>query len=338
MLSWSCLAACVASCATPGTRGPDPRTTARATREGGAAAGANPVNPFKGERLWVDPDSKARGFARRVAAERPEDAALLRKLSEQPQAIWVGGWIGEPEAWMRRQMNRTAGKGFLPVFVVYNIPLRDCGHHSKGGADGAPAYRAWIDALAAGIGPRKAVVILEPDGLPLLDKCLTPAQQVERLSMIRHAVARFGAQGGTSVYLDAGHSDWVPAAKMAARLRDAGIEKAAGFSLNVSNYKRNDALIAYGRQVSAGVGGKPFIIDTSRNGNGPPDTAGDASWCNPDGRALGPAPTAETGDALVHAYLWIKTPGESDGECNGGPKAGTFWPEQAIGLARRAGL
>ena len=47
-------------------------------------------------------------------------------------------------------------------------------------------------------------------------------------------------------------------------------------------------------------------------------------------------PTAQTGDPLVDALLWIKRPGESDGACNGGPPAGTWWPEDALG-ARPAG-
>ncbi|GFH79734.1 hypothetical protein Sgou_44040 [Streptomyces gougerotii] len=82
---------------------------------------------------------------------------------------------------------------------------------------------------------------------------------------------------------------------------------------------------------------KPFVVDTSRNGNGP-FTDGDPAerWCNPPGRALGEAPTTRTGDDLVDAYLWIKRPGESDGECKGGPKAGQWWPEYALGLAKAA--
>jgi len=44
----------------------------------------------------------------------------------------------------------------------------------------------------------------------------------------------------------------------------------------------------------------------------------------------------DTGQALVDAYLWIKTPGESDGTCNGGPKAGQWWADYALGLARSA--
>jgi endoglucanase len=41
-------------------------------------------------------------------------------------------------------------------------------------------------------------------------------------------------------------------------------------------------------------------------------------WCNPPGRGLGLRPTATTGQPLADAYLWIKTPGQSEGQCNRG--------------------
>ncbi|MYR13850.1 endoglucanase, partial [Streptomyces sp. SID724] len=47
-------------------------------------------------------------------------------------------------------------------------------------------------------------------------------------------------------------------------------------------------------------------------------------------------PTTDTGDDRLDAYLWIKRPGDSDGTCRGGPPAGDWWPEYALGLARRA--
>ena len=39
---------------------------------------------------------------------------------------------------------------------------------------------------------------------------------------------------------------------------------------------------------------------------------------------------------LNDALYWIKAPGESDGSCNGGPTAGVWWPQYALGLAQRA--
>ncbi len=83
----------------------------------------------------------------------------------------------------------------------------------------------------------------------------------------------------------------------------------------------------YGANVSQLLGGKHFVVDTSRNGNG-----SNGEWCNPTGRAIGQTPTNQTGNALVDALLWVKTPGESDGTCNGGPSAGVWWPDYALSL------
>jgi endoglucanase len=98
-----------------------------------------------------------------------------------------------------------------------------------------------------------------------------------------------------------------------------------------------------------------FVVDTSRNGLGPwqpPAYPDPQDWCNPPGRAVGLAPTLNTGPPLVDAYLWIKIPGESDGECTRGlgpagetvdpewgiidPAAGDWFPAMALQLARNA--
>jgi endoglucanase len=98
-----------------------------------------------------------------------------------------------------------------------------------------------------------------------------------------------------------------------------------------------------------------FVVDTSRNGRGPWTTTtpypDKQDWCNPPGRGLGLRPTADTGVALADAYLWVKTPGQSDGQCNRGiagsttdpewggitdPAAGDWFPQQALELARLA--
>ncbi len=122
---------------------------------------------------------------------------------------------------------------------------------------------------------------------------------------------------------------------MALRLRAAGVDRAAGFSTNVSNFQRTDHEVAYGTYLSALLGGKAFVVDTSRNGNGPLAGPDGTVWCNPDGRALGPAPAA-TGTGPHVANLWIKTVGRSDGTCNGGPAAGAYWESYVLGLAERA--
>ena len=71
-----------------------------------------------------------------------------------------------------------------------------------------------------------------------------------------------------------------------------------------------------------------------RNGLGP---AGNGETCNPAGRALGTPPTALTAAAHADAYLWVKHPGESDGECGrGDPVAGSWSNALALDLAGRA--
>lgn len=289
------------------------------------------TNPFAGLPLYVDPNSPARRQAETWRRSQPADAELIAQIAAQPTAKWFGGWVRDIRREVASAVNTITGSGALPVFVAYNIPARDCGSHSAGGAAGMDAYRKWTGEFARGLGGRRAIVILEPDALAQLD-CLTPQQRVDRMTLIREAVVTLKAQGA-SVYIDAGHSRWKPPAEMAERLRQAGIDHAAGFALNVSNVRATAENVAYGERVSRLVGGKHFVVDTSRNGIPGIDPK---SWCNPRGRALGVKPTTNTGHPLIDAFLWVKLPGESDGTCGGGPAAGTWWAEYALELSRLA--
>jgi endoglucanase len=286
-------------------------------------------NPFAGKRLYVDPNSEAKRQAEAIRRSRPQDAALLTQIADRPVARWLGGWVGDIGQEVSNAVTTIVGSGALPVFVAYNIPGRDCGSYSAGGAGGSAAYRSWIRSFAAGIRGRRSIVILEPDALAGMD-CLSAAGQQDRLALLKDAVQVLEAEGA-AVYLDAGHAGWQPPRVMAERLQQAGIALASGFSLNVSNYISNASNISYGEQLSRLVGGKHFIIDTSRNG-----AANTTEWCNPRGQALGIAPTTNTGHPLVDAFLWVKQPGESDGTCQGGPKAGSWWTQMALELSRAA--
>jgi endoglucanase len=310
-------------------------------------------------------------------------------------------------------------------------------------------YTAWIDAFAAGIGRAEVVVILEPDGLGIipwydpygdadgsnvLEWC-QPAEAdpdqaaADRFYMLNYAVDALQGQPNAHVYLDGTHSAWLGVGDAAHRLVQAGVARADGFFLNVSNYHYTANLLQYGGWVSrcvayatavnpgdfvncpnqywnggplpakiaellgewTGVALSPygvwsdetddpflntsginlryanmlgdtqptarFVIDASRNGRGPwqppagvyPDPQ---DWCNPPGRGLGQRPTANVTAPLLDALLWVKIPGESDGECTRGlgpagetvdpewgvidPAAGDWFPAMALDLARRA--
>jgi endoglucanase len=358
-----------------------------------------------------------------------DDARLIKKMIETPQALWLTK--GTPKSVMqdvRNAVHRAADKGQVAVLVAYNIPFRDCAQYSAGGATTVDEYKAWIDGFAAGIGNETAVVILEPDGLGIIPWYKQfrglPAQAGgyewcqpgeanedtaadERFEMMNYAVDSLKAHPNVSLYLDATHSGWLGSGDAAHRLVQAGVNRADGFFLNVSNYQTTERLVKYGTWVSkciafashpASWGNghydwcasqyypanpndfstwtltdqwytanvesqgwwyeesvlKHFVIDTSRNGQGPwtppAHPAGDAQdWCNPPDRGLGLLPTANTGLTLVDAYLWVKIPGESDGQCyrwTSGPldpvrgiedpAAGAWFPEMALELVHNA--
>ncbi len=291
-----------------------------------------PASPLSTMQLYVEPRGSARIQANAWSRSRPDDATLIERIARQPQALWLGEWRSNVRVSVARRVSRARSAGRVPVLVAYNIPNRDCGQHSTGGLPSAEAYRTWIGRVADGIGRSPAVVILEPDALAGFD-CLSKGQRHERIELIRYAVERLSARPATAVYIDAGNAGWVRPATIARRLRAAGVTRARGFAINVAGFETTARSRSYGRAISRRTGGAHFVIDTSRNGAGP---AGPGEWCNPPGRALGEFPTTQTGDPLVDALLWVKRPGESDGQCNGGPPAGTWWPDYALDLARRA--
>jgi endoglucanase len=111
----------------------------------------------------------------------------------------------------------------------------------------------------------------------------------------------------------------------------------------------------YAQNMGNAVAATHFVIDTSRNGDGPNNmqayastpydqpasvigTLASGNWCNPPNSGLGLRPTADTGVPLLDAYLWVKTPGQSDGQCDaaGGVRAWDYsdytqpgWPTTA---------
>ncbi len=361
------------------------------------------------------------------------DADLIREMIGTPQAAWFskGTPKGVQQA-VKNTVKRAAGKGTVPVLVAYNIPFRDCAQFSAGGATTVAEYEAWIDGFAAGIGDSEALVILEPDGLGIIPwykqfrglaseatdyEWCQPAEADEatadddRFAMLNYAVDALKAHPNVRVYLDGTHSAWLGSGDAAHRLSQAGVERADGFFVNVSNYRLTEHLEKYGTWIAkclwfatdpgswgyghfdwcasqyfpadpndfstwtltdqwyvdnvesqtwvpypGDAGLTRFVIDTSRNGQGhwtPTASYPDPQdWCNPPDRGLGMRPTADTGHALIDAYLWVKIPGESDGECTRGlgpagttvdpewglidPAAGEWFPEMALDLAHNA--
>jgi endoglucanase len=300
-----------------------------AASEGAAGEDAVTGSPFDGTDGFYVPPSQAADWV----AANPDDprADVIRdRIAQVPASVWLTGGSGVGDV-VDTTVAAAAAENTVPVLVAYNVPGRDCGQFSAGGAGGADAYRAWIDEFAAAIGDRPAIVIVEPDALAGID-CLSEQNQQDRLDLLRYAVEQFAASAPNAwTYLDAGHAQWQPAGVMAERLQAAGVATARGFALNVSNYYTTAENEAYGDQVNAALGeATPFVVDTSRNGNG-----SNGEWCNPAGRAIGVEPNVHELGAGLEMELWVKLPGESDGDCGigAGTSAGQFVPDIAFELA-----
>jgi endoglucanase len=311
---------------------------------GGVTAAPPPPAPSSsavpapaGQSFYVwDGTSAARQSVALRAQGRSAEADVLARLAASPSARWLVG-AADDRATVEEQTRLAAAAERTALFVAYDIPHRDCGQFSAGGAPDAAAYRAWIDGVAAGLGEGRAWVVLEPDAVPHALEACGPqgTDATERYGLLAYAVRELKKHPQVRVYLDAGNPGWVQdRAALAEALRRAGVAEADGFALNVSNFYRTEETAAYGAELSAALGGKHFVIDTSRNGNGP---LGSGAWCNPPGRALGEPPTTRTDRPGVDAYLWVKIPGESDGDCGRGePGPGQFWLGYALGLAGAA--
>ncbi|WP_101831951.1 glycoside hydrolase family 6 protein [Frankia canadensis] len=316
---------------------PDPtRCPAGAGQSGGGqdAGGAPgpgrdraPRGPF-----LVDPRSQAA----QVAAANPATAQAIAPLVQTPTAFPVGDWLTDVTGEVRSRTAAATASGSTAVFMIYAIPHRDvAAGFSAGGLPDAGAYRQFTRQVAAGIGAARAVLVLEPDALGQIDE-LAPGQAAERYVLLRDAVDVYASLPATSVYLDGANCGWIAPGEMARRLAQAGVAHARGFAVNVANYYRTGDEVSRAEIVAGLLGGAHYVVDTSRNGRGPASGLANA-WCNPPGRGLGIRPTTETGYPHADAFLWVKTPGASDGECGrGDPSAGTWWQRAATDLVRNA--
>jgi len=290
---------------------------------GGSAQAAS--SPF-----YVDPGTNA---AQWVAAN-PGDSRtpMIRdRIAATPQGRWFTTTnTSAVRAEVDSYVGAAAAAGKVPIMVVYDIPNRDCGGASGGGAPSHDAYRAWIDQVAAGIAGRPAAIVLEPDVLALMTNCQSADQQNQTKASIAYAGKKLkSGSSQTKVYFDIGHSAWLAPSEAASRLRAADISNSGdGISTNVSNYRSTGDEAGFAKSVLNAVGDSRLraVIDTSRNGNGPLGS----EWCDPAGRAIGTPSTDATGDAQIAAYLWVKPPGEADG-CIA--SAGQFVPQRAYDLA-----
>jgi len=288
-----------------------------------------------GTQFYADPHSQVVQWDAAHGSDSREPA-IASRIASVPQGIWFSNYRpATVQSDVSAVTSAAAAAGKTPVLVVYEIPNRDCGGASAGGAPDIGSYESYIQSFANGLGSHQVIVILEPDSLAL-QTCLNSQQAADRDNAIAFAGARLkAADPAAKVYMDAGHSEWNSPSSQAATLTAAGVKTSSdGIFSNVSNFMTTSAEVSYDKQVLGALGNPSnlhLVVDTSRNGNGP---ASGNPWCDPSGRALGQVPTANTGDSAVDAYLWVKPPGESDGCADA---AGTFDPALAYAMITNGG-
>ncbi len=245
-----------------------------------------------------------------------------------------------------RTSTEASRQGTVPIYQLYAIPGRDaCAGYSSGGFKTAQDYQLWIDKITLSL-KTNAVFAIEADAIAqtIRGGCMNPQQITERYTLLKDTVTRLKASPQVlATYLDAGHPEWFPDPSVLTEpLTKSGIATASGIAVNVSFYEASADTARWSQKLitllSPQGQKKGAIIDTSRNGRGAPaDTVtGQARWCNPPGRGIGPIPATNVASPQIHAYFWGKITGESDGDCFGHPPAGTFEPEAALELARNA--
>ncbi|RQM05261.1 hypothetical protein DH86_00001796, partial [Scytalidium sp. 3C] len=254
-----------------------------------------------------------------------------------------------------RALNKAgANPPVAGTFVVYDLPDRDCSAAASNGEysiadNGVANYKAYIDsivALAKSYSDVKIILVIEPDSLANLVTNLSVAKcanaQSAYIECVTYAIQQLNLPN-VSMYLDAGHAGWLgwsanigPAAQLFGSLYKNASSPAAvrGLATNVANYNawsistcpsytQGDSNCDEQKYVNALAPlltqqGFPahFITDTSRNGVQPTQQQQWGDWCNVIGTGFGVRPTANTGDPLEDAFVWVKPGGECDGTSN----------------------
>lgn len=300
----------------------------------GAKAAAK-ADPRKTRGLFVDNRMKAANAG-----------PAFKSLGSRAQPLWITDYYKKPvdaKNAVKAYVDRAAAAKKTPLLVIYNIPDRDCGLDSAQQQQiNDKYYRGWVAKAAQGIGSTKPIVILEPDAIAFIDNpdCSGAGN---RLASIRYAVQQL-TKAGAWVYIDAGHSGWHTAEHMAPLLKQAGIGLARGFATNVANTRSTPDEKVYAAALikqlaKRKVTGVKWVLDTSRNGAGSEARPVNGDVCNPLTAQVGAVPRLTFKGAFDGA-LWVKLPGESDGDgsnqpgvdCHGGPSSGEFFPTGACRL------
>ncbi|KAG9403987.1 hypothetical protein AC1031_005525 [Aphanomyces cochlioides] len=250
-----------------------------------------------------------------AASQYPNLKSTIQTVRANPIATWYTD-LGTNQV----AQTLSACSNAVPTIVV------GFGFSNGGDNTNTQQYTAWIQTLVNLVGNKEVIYILEPDavGLTSTGGCgVTNGYQ----NNLKVALGLLSTNPNAHIYVDV--ASWATQSAAVSILTD--LKKAGrlqGIAINTSNYVATSVLTTLCQTYSSATGGLHCVFDTSRNFNG----ASSSEWCNARFGGIGVPPTSNTGNPLVDYYLWIKVPGESDGQCTGqsadamiGPAAGAFF-------------
>ncbi|GFG08082.1 hypothetical protein CNMCM6936_008351 [Aspergillus lentulus] len=329
---------------------PAPTTVPPATT---AAAGGN---PFEGYQLYVNPYYASEVENLAIPSLTGSLVAKASAVAKVPSFVWMDtsakvSKMGEYLKDIKAMNDAGASPPIAGIFVVYNLPDRDCAALASNGelviADGGvEKYKAYIDSIREHIDnypDTQIILVIEPDSLANLvtntavPKCANAHDAY--LECTNYALTKLSAPN-VAMYLDAGHAGWLgwpanigPAAQLYASVYKNASSPASvrGLVTNVANYNafvattcpsytqgnavcdEKSYINSFAPQLASAGFDAHFIVDTGRNGKQPTGQLAWGDWCNVIGTGFGVRPTTDTGDKLVDAFVWVKPGGESDG-------------------------
>ncbi|KAL2858377.1 1, 4-beta cellobiohydrolase [Aspergillus pseudodeflectus] len=334
---------------------PQASTTAATPTSSGPAVTAS-GNPFEGYQLYANPYYSSEVMSLAVPSMTGSLAEQATHAAEIPSFHWMDTTakvpsMGEYLADIKAQNDAGAQPPIAGIFVVYNLPDRDCAALASNGelaiADGGvEKYKAYIDSIREHVltyADTNIILVIEPDSLANLVTNLGVAKcanaQGAYLECTNYAITQLDLPN-VSMYLDAGHAGWLgwpanigPAAELYASIYTNASSPASlrGLATNVANYNafsidtcpsytsenavcdEQGYINSFAPQLAAAGFDAHFIVDTGRNGKQPTGQNEWGDWCNSKGTGFGVRPTTDTGNELVDAFVWVKPGGESDG-------------------------
>ena len=137
----------------------------------------NSVNPFTGKTIFPNPTFTAN--VKQTEADHPDSAAILSATENIGAATWIDSMKNIEK--IAPVLEGAKASGNVPMFVVYDLPNRDCAALASNGeitcednscAKGLDTYKTqYVDKVIAEFAKYPdipIIAIVEPDSLPNL--------------------------------------------------------------------------------------------------------------------------------------------------------------------------